>query len=139
MLSRASNEWVNEAACKDTVTAPSDDLFFFDDLELPVSAKEVCAACPVQRLCLEYALKNGIHHGTWGGVDESELRRVQSMGADGKRHDWQRVIRCPDCGPNSTRFLKVVEYHRTKTDIMCSNCDLHWTTKKTLKRRRPNW
>lgn len=138
MLTRSENDWVNDAACKDLVTSPEDDIFF-NEVESVVSAKDICGECPVRRLCLEYALANGIHHGTWGGVDENELRRDQSLGADGKRHDWQRPIRCPDCGPNSTRFLEVVKYHRTKTDIKCTNCDLHWSTKKTLRKRKVNW
>lgn len=138
-MTKSSTEWINDAACKESVTSPENDIFFIDDLALPVAAKDLCAECPVQRLCLEFALANGIHHGTWGGVDEAELRRDQSLGADGKRHDWNRPIRCPDCGPNSTRFLEVVEYHRTKTEVRCRNCDLQWFTKKTLKRRKANW
>jgi hypothetical protein len=138
LLTRSENDWVNDAACKDLVTSPEDDIFF-NDVDSVVSAKDICGECPVRRLCLEYALNNGIHHGTWGGVDENELRRDQSLGADGKRHDWQRPIRCPDCGPNSTRFLEVVKYHRTKTDIRCTNCNLQWPTKKTLRKRKVNW
>ena len=138
MLTRAENKWVNDAACKETVTSPENDIWF-EETELKIDERELCKKCPVQRMCLEYALKNHIVHGTWGGVNEAELRRVQSMGADGKRHDHARPIRCPWCGPNSTRFLEVVQYHRTKTDIKCTNCDLAWTTKKTLKRRKPNW
>lgn len=138
MLTRAENDWVNDAACKDSVTSPQDDIFF-EDTALPIVGKDICGACPVARKCLEFALANHIHHGTWGGVDEAELRRNQSLGADGKRHDWNRPIRCASCGPNSTRFLVVVEYHRTKTEIKCTNCDLQWFTKKILKRRKPNW
>lgn len=136
-MTRAENEWVNDAACKDLVTSVEDDIFF--EADSPALAKDICNACPVKRQCLEFALNNHIVHGTWGSVDEAELRRDQSMGADGKRHDWNRPIRCPDCGPNSTRFLEVVEYHRTKTEIKCTNCDLQWFTKKILRRRKVNW
>jgi WhiB family redox-sensing transcriptional regulator len=35
-------------------------------------AKRVCAACPVTRPCLEYALRRYERHGVWGGMSERE-------------------------------------------------------------------
>lgn len=37
-------------------------------------AKAVCAACPVRRPCLTYALATGQEFGIWGGRDENERR-----------------------------------------------------------------
>ena len=39
-------------------------------------ARKVCATCPVKSPCLEYALRNGIDHGVWGGASERERRRI---------------------------------------------------------------
>ena len=37
-------------------------------------AKALCAACPVQRPCLTYALTTRQEFGIWGGYDEHERR-----------------------------------------------------------------
>jgi WhiB family redox-sensing transcriptional regulator len=39
-------------------------------------ARRVCAECPVQEPCLEYALQQRIDHGVWGGASERERRRI---------------------------------------------------------------
>ncbi len=38
-------------------------------------AKAVCAPCPVQAQCLDYALGNSIMHGIWGGLNQEERAR----------------------------------------------------------------
>ena len=40
------------------------------------AAKRVCEGCPVQERCLEYALRNRIDHGVWGGCSERQRRRI---------------------------------------------------------------
>lgn len=134
-----SESWIDEAACATVVTSPENDIFFEDVLGGPRDAKAICDACPVKRQCLEFALETEQHFGTWGGADENELRRDQSIGADGKKHEHARPIRCPWCGPNSTKFLTVLERRRTKTFIKCSNCNLSWWTKKIIGIRKQNW
>ena len=39
-------------------------------------AKQVCVGCPMRTPCLEYALRNRIDHGVWGGASERERRRI---------------------------------------------------------------
>lgn len=39
-------------------------------------AQRICAECPVQSACLEYALANRVDHGVWGGTSERERRRI---------------------------------------------------------------
>ena len=39
-------------------------------------ARRICATCPVKGPCLEYALRNRIDHGVWGGSSERERRRI---------------------------------------------------------------
>ena len=74
-------DWRDRAACR--VVNP--ELFF------PVSevgpgavqvrqAKSVCARCPVQAECLEYAVEAGLAHGVFGGATPHE-RRTSTAGA----------------------------------------------------------
>jgi WhiB family redox-sensing transcriptional regulator len=39
-------------------------------------AKCICLACPVQRECLDFALRVREPHGIWGGLTEAERRRM---------------------------------------------------------------
>jgi WhiB family transcriptional regulator, redox-sensing transcriptional regulator len=40
-------------------------------------AKAVCARCPVQAECLEFALRLKVAHGVWGGLSERERRTLR--------------------------------------------------------------
>jgi WhiB family transcriptional regulator, redox-sensing transcriptional regulator len=55
-------------------------------LEQVTAAKAVCAACPVRRECLAFALRTSQVHGIWGGLTEEE--RHQAM---------PREVRKPAC------------------------------------------
>lgn len=68
-------DWRHYAACRDE----DPDLFF------PVSeagpgaeqvqrAKTVCARCPVQQECLNYAVEAGLDHGVFGASSSAERR-----------------------------------------------------------------
>lgn len=53
-------------------------LFFADDGESTSKrdwrvgrAQAICARCPLRAPCLDYALTEGIEHGTWGGMTEA--------------------------------------------------------------------
>jgi WhiB family redox-sensing transcriptional regulator len=51
-------------------------------------AAAICARCPVQRACLEYALTNRIQHGVFGGLSErarDRLLRERRRAAKGAR------------------------------------------------------
>jgi WhiB family redox-sensing transcriptional regulator len=39
-------------------------------------ARRICDSCPVGERCLEYALRNRIDHGVWGGTSERQRRRI---------------------------------------------------------------
>ena len=43
--------------------------------EVPGKAVAICASCPVRTQCLEYALRNSIKHGIWGGLNPEERTR----------------------------------------------------------------
>lgn len=66
------NEWMAEGNCREV--APS--MFFPSDGVGVEVARRICATCPVKEPCLEYALRNGIDHGVWGGASERERRRI---------------------------------------------------------------
>jgi WhiB family redox-sensing transcriptional regulator len=66
-------DWKLKAACRNLDTS-----MFFPDTEADAdAAKDVCAQCPVREACLEYALATRQHDGVWGGLTESERRRVR--------------------------------------------------------------
>jgi WhiB family redox-sensing transcriptional regulator len=55
------------------------DLFFPVGVTGPAvdqiaAAKAVCATCPVQSECLEFAIATNQEYGVWGGTSEEERR-----------------------------------------------------------------
>lgn len=66
-------QWRHDAACRDLDTAR----FFPDTDEDVAAAKAVCATCPVREACLEFALVTRQGDGIWGGLDETERRRLR--------------------------------------------------------------
>lgn len=76
---RSTASWDRHAECRDTDPA----LFFpvgtsgHAAAEQIQQAKQVCATCPVQGPCLEYALATNQDHGVWGGRDEKERRMLR--------------------------------------------------------------
>ena len=72
-------DWQLDGACR----RADPDVFFHPEGERGPTrrrrddaAKSVCATCPVQSDCLEYALAERIDHGVWGGCSERERRRI---------------------------------------------------------------
>jgi WhiB family transcriptional regulator, redox-sensing transcriptional regulator len=70
--------WLDRAACK----GMSAQLFFgpdgerWQDREIrEAKAKTICAFCPVREQCFDYALRNSIKHGIWGGLNGEERTR----------------------------------------------------------------
>ena len=64
--------WMAKGNCADK--HPS--IFFPSDGVGVEKARRICADCPVKEPCLEYALRNRIDHGVWGGASERERRRI---------------------------------------------------------------
>lgn len=44
-------------------------------------AKSICRECPVRTACLEFAIMTREPYGIWGGLNESERRRMLSRRA----------------------------------------------------------
>ena len=67
-----ADNWMAQGSCADKPPA-----FFFPSDGVGVEvARRVCASCPVQAPCLDYALDNRIDHGVWGGTSERQRRRI---------------------------------------------------------------
>lgn len=80
-LSRSlSTDWQEHGLCR-----ASDATVFFPPAHFEqkheraareAEAKAICAECPVQRECLEWALTIREPYGVWGGYSESERRHI---------------------------------------------------------------
>lgn len=70
---RTDLRWRDQAACRGLDT----DVFFPVTDEEAAEAQAVCAVCPVREECLEYALVTGQEDGVWGGLTETERRRLR--------------------------------------------------------------
>lgn len=71
------DNWRHRAACRDE----DPELFFpisnmGPGAQQTAQAKAVCARCPVQSECLNYALDNGLDYGIFGGTTETERREL---------------------------------------------------------------
>lgn len=68
--------WRDDAACLGLDT----EAFYPTQGETAHMAKRVCEHCSVQAECLRYALQMGDDNGVWGGLGESERRRMVRRG-----------------------------------------------------------
>jgi WhiB family redox-sensing transcriptional regulator len=64
--------WRQRSACRGL----DPDIFYPSSDEEAEEAKAICAGCPVQQVCLEYALAHRERDGVWGGLTERERRRA---------------------------------------------------------------
>ncbi len=78
MSGAAALSWQDRAACGGTTA----ELFFGQDGETAqereireARAAAVCARCPARAPCLDYALRNSMRHGIWGGLNRAERSR----------------------------------------------------------------
>lgn len=71
-MNHAEDAWMEDGVCR-SVDA---ELWFPDqgDNYSAKKARKVCAGCPVVGACLDYALRNNVRHGVWGGKTERQRR-----------------------------------------------------------------
>jgi len=139
------NDWIKDAPCAQPVQ--TDDAeepraldFHSSSPDEKARAKAVCVECPFRLQCLQKALDEKERWGIHGGVDETELRRVQAINALGEAHVSKLgPIRCPFCGPYSTKNLDIVERKRTRTHVECTVCGLDWVVRKGINAKKTNW
>lgn len=65
--------WRSRARCRGVDPVLFHPVNEDDDAE---AAKAICALCPVQEACLEYAIAAREKDGVWGGLTARERRRV---------------------------------------------------------------
>jgi Transcription factor WhiB len=65
------------AACKPSLVGSLVPIFFPGRGEDTKTAKLVCGSCMHSHECGDYATKNNINHGIWGGLSERERRRAR--------------------------------------------------------------
>ena len=70
---RTDIEWRLDAACRDVETS----IFFPESDDDAGPALEICATCPVREECLEFALLTRQEDGVWGGMTETDRRRLR--------------------------------------------------------------
>ncbi len=72
--------WQSRAACKGPQAAaffpPSQSERKDDRASREQRAKSICAHCPVNTACLQYALEIKEPHGIWGGLNECERKAL---------------------------------------------------------------
>ena len=76
MSERTSHQplaWADYGSCTNT----DPDLFFPQPGADTSYARSICRGCPVRLHCLDYALESGQKHGIWGGMTESQRRRLR--------------------------------------------------------------
>ena len=64
--------WLVFSACRDA----EPELFFPSTREQADTALSICASCPVQPECLEYAMEAGERFGIWGGLTEKGRKKL---------------------------------------------------------------
>lgn len=73
-------DWMEYASC----SGLDPDLWFPERGKQPTKALKVCAVCPVSADCLEYALKEGLRAGVFGGTTERQRRKLRGQRARGE-------------------------------------------------------
>ena len=65
-------KWWDLGACRGLDAS----IFYPDDEDDAITAKNVCAQCHVRSTCLEHALTFREKAGVWGGATERDRRRI---------------------------------------------------------------
>jgi WhiB family redox-sensing transcriptional regulator len=69
------DDWMTRGACRHH---PASTFFPSDGIGVE-AACQICDTCSVKGPCLEYALRNRIVHGVWGGTSERQRRRISRL------------------------------------------------------------
>lgn len=89
LLDFNKDEWRSRAACSGVET----EKFFIESAEgsredhIPTRrlVQEICDACPVSSECLEFAMRNNILYGVWGGMSRRQRVTLQEERDKAKR------------------------------------------------------
>lgn len=70
----APGDWVDEALCAQI----GGDAWFPELGGASKPAQTVCGECPVRDECLNYAIRNNISDGIWGGLSPNARTRLRN-------------------------------------------------------------
>jgi WhiB family redox-sensing transcriptional regulator len=87
------DDWQKRAACSGIAT----EVFFPSDDSTGEDAKSICVECPVERQCLEHAIRAREEEGVWGGATGAERRSLirRRRRAEAKQRKFRRVLSNP--------------------------------------------
>ena len=68
--------WMTAAACRGMNADPWFPARGASEYDI-ADAIAICQTCPVRSACLEYAQREQIHHGIWGGCNANERYRLR--------------------------------------------------------------
>ncbi len=72
LIDPGTTDWQKQSMCVGKL-----DIMFSNKPQGRAEAKAICATCPVTEQCLDYALRNKLDTGTWGGMTEDERRKLR--------------------------------------------------------------
>lgn len=133
--------WQDRGLCAQT----DPEEFFPDKGGATRYAKAICAVCPVQAECLDYALANDERFGVWGGTTERDRRKIKRALAD--EAGIERVP-CDRCSETFTRQVDLARHvkathERVILALPCPACDHVATTqagaKNHIHRKHPDY
>ncbi len=90
--------WQKDGACRLGPGASpaqlnaNSNVFFPERGSSTKEAKSICALCPVNQQCLDYALMNGEKFGIWGGTSERERRKIRKIRTVAEP-DWRKTLK----------------------------------------------
>ena len=70
----ADDSWRDDARCKGANT----DLFYPPRGSNGATAKLVCLGCSVRKQCCDFAVRNSLRDGIFGGLTDKERRKIRS-------------------------------------------------------------
>ncbi len=90
-------QWTDLAACKGLPPQSPEKDWFFDGYEtnkdIAKTTDQMCNACPVQRICGEYAIENRLE-GCWGGIYWTPQGKPDAVRNNHKQpKDWKGLER----------------------------------------------
>ncbi|GAB2680559.1 hypothetical protein GCM10027271_47180 [Saccharopolyspora gloriosae] len=68
------SDWYQSGLCAQT----DPEAFFPEQGQPGTAAKRICGACPVREACLEHSLLHDERYGIWGGLGETDRRKLRA-------------------------------------------------------------
>jgi hypothetical protein len=130
-------DWQEKSLCAkmEIEELATNDIFFSEEPEDIIKAKNMCFACPVRKDCIKWALEDSRIWGVWGGHDEQEIRRTLSVNADGAEIRRDRYPQCLYCGARTSKLNPVIAENpeggrwSTVRLVECTDCGFTWRSR----------